>query len=85
MIERDSRWLSGLIKIIGDNQDNQFAWKAKNRSTLYLASKKYFETIKDSFNVTHFYFHDLQGKNYLRVHHLGRFGDKITRNTLLTE
>ena len=38
--------------------------------------------IRNDLGITHFYFHDPQGKNFLRVHEPTRHGDRIERATL---
>lgn len=82
IIDRDARQISGLISIILRDKKIKNAWKSKNRDSLLLAARQDFLTFNQAFDITHFYFHDQSGVNFLRVHHPDRHSDKIQRITL---
>ena len=81
-IETDSQRISGLINIIKKNKKIENALKARNRDELFIAAKELYNTYNQNFEITHFYFHDIDGVNFLRVHHPDRYGDLIQRATL---
>ncbi len=58
------------------------SWLAQDRTRLLARSSAYFEDLRDNHSVTHFYFHNLNQVNFLRVHHPRRHGDEIQRITL---
>ena len=47
------------------------------------ASQPLYDRVNSTFGITHLYFHTLDGKNFLRAHRPGLFGDNINRKTLL--
>lgn len=82
-ITHEIRYISGLLKLIENNPQIKSAWQQQDRKQLFEASKKLYAAINTTFNISHFYFHAIDGKNFLRVHRPGRFGDNIQRKTLL--
>jgi signal transduction histidine kinase len=76
--------ISGLLQLISNNSSLQSAWLAKDRKRLSAASQPLYDRVRSTFGITHLYFHTLDGKNFLRAHRPGRFGDNINRKTLLT-
>lgn len=54
----------------------------KDREKLYEYTSKLFTRLNKEFQVTHFYFHDLDKKNFLRVHNSNLHSDSINRITL---
>ncbi len=83
-IKHDSEDLGGLLKLIENNPEIKAAWLQQDRQQLIKTTADTYNTLKTNFNITHFYFHSIDGKNFLRLHRPGRFGDTITRKTLLT-
>ncbi len=55
---------------------------AKDRERLYEHAKPTFDRLLQEAEISHFYFHNLDKTNFLRVHQKNRFGDLITRQTL---
>ncbi|MDD2500865.1 MAG: ATP-binding protein [Geobacter sp.] len=53
----------------------------KDRAALYAAAQPYLKKLSSK-KITHFYFHDQQGKNFLRVHQPNHHGDTITRSSM---
>lgn len=58
------------------------ALKAKDRQRLLDIGEPKFKQIYQQHNITHFYFHDTEGVNILRVHQPRRYGDAIYRETM---
>ena len=54
-----------------------------DRDTLLSHATPIFQRLKTKHNITHFYFHDKQRVNILRVHQPNRYGDTINRYTAL--
>lgn len=54
----------------------------KDRAKLYEYSKKLYTRLNEEFQITHFYFHDLDKRNFLRVHNPNTHSDLINRDTL---
>jgi diguanylate cyclase (GGDEF)-like protein/PAS domain S-box-containing protein len=81
-IDDDSELQAGLIELIKSNKDIQNAWLNKNRDDLYALSKPIFNYLQSEHDITHFYFHNVDNTNFLRVHNVNRYDDKITRYTL---
>lgn len=76
--------ISGILQLIHDKQELQSAWQKKDRNLLAVNAQHLFKEINTTFDITHFYFHTTDGKNFFRAHRPGRFGDYINRKTLLT-
>lgn len=74
-----------LMALIGNDILNdphlQHAMRHKNRAALYNAALPYRQLL-DSNGISHFYFHELNGNNFLRVHQPDRYGDLIPRDSL---
>lgn len=71
-----------LIANIQSNKEISRLYLSKDRQKLYEYTKSIYKRLNKNFQVTHFYFHDLNSKNFLRVHNPSLFGDKINRLTL---
>jgi signal transduction histidine kinase len=82
-ITHDIGYISGILLLIENNPEIKSAWLLQDRQQLIEASKKIYTNLNTTSNITHFYFHSPDGKNFLRVHRPGRFGDIIQRKTLL--
>ncbi len=59
------------------------ALKSRHRDTMFRIAQPEFERLRSEHGITHFYFHDAERINLLRVHQPDRFGDTIERITLL--
>jgi len=57
------------------------AMRHKDRRALYTGAQPYLKKLSGK-KITHFYFHDQQGKNFLRVHQPNHHGDSITRSSM---
>lgn len=56
----------------------------RDREKLYDYTSKLYKRLNEEFQVTHFYFHDLDKRNFLRVHNSKTHSDLIDRITLDT-
>jgi diguanylate cyclase (GGDEF)-like protein/PAS domain S-box-containing protein len=79
----DARALEGFLGFIADDKAIQHAWLTQDRELLLAASLPLFTRLKTHHHARHLYFHQLDGHNFLRVHHKERYGDLITRSTLI--
>jgi signal transduction histidine kinase len=74
--------LAATLQFISHQPSLQAAMIRGERTALLDISKPLFEELKAQHGITHFYFHDISGKNFLRVHRPEHFGDQIDRLTL---
>ena len=81
-LEEDVELQNGLIELIQSNREIQRAWLNRDRNSLLHLTKPIFDYIKTEHHITHFYFHDLNKINFLRLHRPNHHGDKIDRYTL---
>ncbi|WLE96511.1 MAG: ATP-binding protein [Candidatus Electrothrix communis] len=72
-----------LLSVLKENPLLQRYTVERNREALLDATEKIAHHMRKHCQVTHFYFHDPDRVNLLRVHQPGRYGDKINRLTLL--
>jgi PAS domain S-box-containing protein len=82
LLDEEKIQLSSLLSLIASNNDIQKAWIAGNREQLYEESLQIFRYISSKQNITHFYYHNKDGINYLRVHKPDKYGDRIERYTM---
>jgi len=81
-LDQDSELLHGLINFIEKDKDLREAWLAHDRERLLEIALPIFNEIKTEHRVTHFYFHNTNKINLLRVHKPSHHGDTIDRFTL---
>lgn len=81
-ITSDIEQLESSLFFISNKQSIQKAWLAQDRQKLIIESSKVFANLRRRHHITHFYYHDLNGNNFLRIHSPNRYGDKIERPTL---
>jgi len=74
--------IKGFLNLLKLKEDLQSAWLEGNRDLLLAKSIHLNNTLIKSFDITHFYFHNMDKTCFLRVHNPGRFGDYIDRYTL---
>ncbi|TAL15725.1 diguanylate cyclase [bacterium] len=75
--------LTGFLDVIKDDPELQKAWLAKDRDLLLKRSLLLEDKVKYNFKITHFYFHDPERRNFLRVYDPPRHGDIVDRISLL--
>ena len=78
----DARTISGLFYFIQKNDDLKNAFVTKDRKNLYKLASPVLEQILQHYRVTHFYFHDTNATNFLRVHNRYKHRDEISRHTM---
>ena len=81
-LDQDASSIKGLIQFIESNPELRQAFQAQDRSTLQRVATPIFHKIREKYDVTHFSFHDLDSKCFLRMHHPAQYGDSIERSTL---
>ncbi len=80
-IDNSARKASAFIEFIQDNQSISEAWIKQDRDQLQKASTPIYNRLREQHNFTHFYFHNADGTNFLRVHSPEKYGDLISRET----
>jgi PAS domain S-box-containing protein len=78
----ESSQLSALIDKVEKDFKIQQAWLSRDKNSLLHATAPIFSELNAKYNITHFYFIDLEKVCYLRVHDPDRRGDYINRTTL---
>ena len=73
---------SAILDFIEKDEKIIQYFKAKEREKLYLHSVEIYKQLKEKYNLTHFYFHETNKKNFLRVHNYKKHSDIINRVTL---
>jgi HAMP domain-containing protein len=58
------------------------AYRAGDRARFLALATPIFEDLRRNHDITHFYVHDLERRNWVRVHRPAQFGDAIQRVTL---
>ncbi|MDD5211794.1 MAG: EAL domain-containing protein, partial [Sulfuricurvum sp.] len=82
-IKADEDKLSAALAIITADPALKRAMIEGDREALLEQSIRYFKTLREKNDITHFYFHQANRVNFLRVHNPKRHGDKIDRFSLL--
>lgn len=70
------------INLTFNNVQMQSAFLSKDREKLLHIALPFFRDLKKVEGISHFYFHDTAGVNFLRVHKPDFYGDTIERNTM---
>ncbi|MCP3872505.1 MAG: response regulator [Desulfobacteraceae bacterium] len=73
--------LSAIEIVILKDTDLHKALKNRNRDYLLTKYEPVWKQLKDKYNITHFYFHDTDRVNLLRIHKPSKYGDLINRHT----
>lgn len=81
MLSSKNHLMALIAHTIIDDPHLQHAMRHRNRAVLNSGAQLYTKLLATN-GVTHFYFHDIHGTNFLRVHQPDYFGDSITRNSL---
>lgn len=82
LIEQESDKLGAVTESIADNAHLAQAFKQRDRTVLVQSSATLFAALKENHRITHFYYHNVDGTNFLRVHHPSRYGDMVDRHSL---
>ena len=84
LLEIESSQLSALLDVVEKDSTIQQAWLSRDKDSLLHAAQANYSEINARYDITHFYFIDLERVCYLRVHNPYRFGDTINRATMNT-
>jgi hypothetical protein len=82
-IESETELLITILELVAKNKDLQKAWIIKDRGSLLKLSTPLLTEMGAKHRITHFYFHNPDQTNFLRVYDPERFGDVVNRFTLL--
>jgi PAS domain S-box-containing protein len=82
LLDIESSKLSAQIDLLKKDSQIQQAWQSRDKESLLQATHAIFSVINEKYDITHFYFIDLNKVCYLRVHNPGRYGDYINRATI---
>lgn len=82
IIQRDIDLMHGLLDLIKKDQKIVSLYREKNRDMLFLYLHQMFLDYKSRYNFSHFYIHDTDKRNFLRVHNRDVHSDFINRKTL---
>ncbi|MBF0296944.1 MAG: PAS domain S-box protein, partial [Magnetococcales bacterium] len=82
IMARNSVAMEGQLRLMGQNARLSERFLAGDREGLLRATEPFARFLEQEQRVTHLYFHDASGVNFLRVYHPHKFGDRIHRRTL---
>jgi PAS domain S-box-containing protein len=81
-VDKDTEIINALLDQVTENPELKDAWNKHDRKILLAKAEPIYWKANRDFRITHFYFHDANGVNFLRVHAPARFGDDIDRISL---
>ena len=81
-IESETELLSTILEMVAKDEGLQKAWETKDRNFLLQLSAPLLKEMGAKHRITHFYFHNPDQTNFLRVYDPDRFGDVVNRFTL---
>jgi signal transduction histidine kinase len=81
-ITQNAKVLQSYIDLVKDNPALYQSFQKRNREALYENTLTLFNNLLKSYDVTHFYFMDLEGRVFLRVHDPKRYSDIVKRYTM---
>ncbi|MBF0381901.1 MAG: PAS domain S-box protein [Magnetococcales bacterium] len=81
-IKNSSAILVSILQTFSEVQKYQDLFLSQDREALLAATLPLFEDLRNKSKITHFYFHGLDKKNFLRVHKPTKFADTIERSTI---
>ena len=82
-VEIETEKLSATLMSITADSELKRAMMAGDRDTLLKQSGPLFNTLREKYHTTHFYFHRPDRVNFLRIHQPNRHGDMINRFSAL--
>ncbi|MBF0180770.1 MAG: PAS domain S-box protein [Magnetococcales bacterium] len=82
IMARNSVAMEGQLLLMTQDARLSERFLAGDREGLLRASEAFSRFLEQKQHVTHLYFHDASGVNFLRVYHPRKFGDPIDRQTL---
>jgi hypothetical protein len=78
-IESETELLSTILELVAKDEGHQKAWETKDRNFLLQLSAPLLKEMGAKHRITHFYFHNPDRTNFLRVYDPDRFGDVVNR------
>ncbi|WP_373004231.1 diguanylate cyclase [Sulfurimonas sp.] len=81
-ITSDIESFVGLIELLRKDSKTIDFFKEKDRDRLFLYLYQTYSDFNDMYNITHFYFHNKDKTNFLRMHNRNKYSDFIDRITL---
>lgn len=81
--DSETELLKALMELLLKDPKIQAAWMSKDREQLFRLTSPVLKELHEKHNITHFYFHDTNQVNFLRVHNPERHGDIINRYTMI--
>jgi len=89
-LAKEADFMVTLLKLIVENDQRQSqsnsiqtAWLQRDRQALLARVQPIYEQLNRDHGITHFYFTDANRSNFLRVHKPDKYGDTISRFTML--
>ena len=82
-LRADTEKIEATVRTIKDIPAIREAYLAGDRDALVKAAGPLFADLRKGQEITHFYVHDLEAKNFIRVHNPKSFGDAIGRPTMV--
>jgi len=82
-ITNDIENFVGLIELLKKDSKIIKTFKEKKRDELFLYLYQTYSDFNERYNITHFYFHNIDKTNFLRIHDRDKHSDFIDRVTLL--
>jgi len=82
LLKLDVDKLSAALTVILRQKDLQQTFIKQDREKLLSLSLPVFDQLKQNYNITHFYYHNLDSTVFLRVDQPAIFGDLVNRFTL---
>lgn len=82
-VEIETEKLSATLASITADSELKHAMMTGDRDALLKQSGPLFNTLREKYDITHFYFHRADRVNFLRVHKPDRYGDMINRFSIL--
>lgn len=80
-LKNDKGVYEALLKYLEQLPELQKAWTEQDRDALLAITSPLLDQFKADYRISHFYFHNLDGTNFLRVHNPNEAGDTIERYT----
>jgi signal transduction histidine kinase len=74
--------MASAIEFMTQDDRLRQAWQRRDRDSLLAHASPLFNQLSLRYGVTHFYFHDLDGRTFLRVHRPDKFADPVNRITM---
>lgn len=81
-IQKDTELSKGLAQLIAKDQNTINLFESQEREKLFFYLHQTYMNFNQQYNITHFYLHNLDKTNFLRLHNKNIHSDLINRVTL---